>query len=265
MVDERTPEQLQQEMFEAAQLAPQEPEPAPAPEPSPAPAPAPASTPEAEATIPSWRLREESEARRTAENLARQLGERLAGIEASLRREEKPPDFFENPDQAAQALLMRTLQPFAEETRKTLMHMGRMIAYSSHGKDKVLEAEKAFIEAKNNESLDVADYERVVTSPNRYDEVVTWHRRHQALATVGDDPTVWFEKQLEAKLADPAFAATLFEKVRNGTAAQQPTTVRLPPSLSKSTAATGNGIGVLGDLSDKSLFEYASGKFERPG
>ena len=142
--NERTPEQLQAEMFADAQLAPQL-EPAPAPEPSPAPAPAPAvTTPDPEANIPSWRLREESEARRIAENNARQLAERLAGIEASLRREEKPPDFFENPDQAAQALLMKTLQPFAEETRKTLMHMGRMLAYSTHGQDKVLEAEGVY-------------------------------------------------------------------------------------------------------------------------
>src|SRR6185436_308435 len=129
---------------------------------------------------------------------------------------------------------------------------GRMLAYSTHGQDKVLEAEKAFIEAKNNESLDVADYEKVVTSPNRYDEVVKWYRRHEALKTVGDDPSAWFESQ---------FAASLIEKVRGGAAVAQPTAVRLPPSLSKSTAATGNGVGVLGDLSDKSLFEYASGKF----
>lgn len=264
MADEKTPEQLQQEMFESAQLAPELPlEPAPAPEPQPAaPAPPPA---EPEATIPSWRLREEAEGRRIAENNARQLADRLAAIEANLRREEKPPDFFENPDQAAQALLMRTLQPFAEETRKTLMHMGRMLAYSTHGQDKVLEAEKAFIEAKNNESLDIADYEKVVTSPNRYDEVVKWHKRHQTLSAVGDDPTAWFEKELSAKLADPAFAASLLEKVRGGAAVQKPTEVRLPPSLSKSTAAAANGTGMLGDLSDKSLFEYASGKFERPG
>lgn len=265
-VDEKTPEQLQQEMFEAAQLAPPV-EPPPAPEPPPA-APVvtpPAAPPDAEATIPSWRLREESEARRLAENQARQLAERLAGIEASLRREEKPPDFFENPDAAAQALLLKTLQPFAEETRKSMMYMGRMMANQVHGADKVQEAEKAFIEAKNDQSLDVAEYEQVVTSPNRYDEVVKWHRRRQALSTVGDDPMVWFDKQLEAKLADPAFAATLMEKVRGGAAATRPTDVRLPPSLSKSTAASANGVGMLGDLSDKSLFDYASGKFDRPG
>src|SRR4249919_648137 len=109
MADEdKTPEQLQQEMFEAAQLAPPQ-EPAPAPEavtPPPAPTP-PAADPEA--NIPSWRLREESEARRLAENNARQLADRLAAVEANLRREEKPPDFFDNPDAAAQALLLKTL------------------------------------------------------------------------------------------------------------------------------------------------------------
>ena len=263
--EEKTPEQLQAEMFAAAQMNPEpEPEPQPAPAPEPAPPPAPAPT-EPEATIPSWRLREESEARRIAENNARQLADRLAAIEASLRREEKPPDFFENPDQAAQALLLRTLEPFAAETRKQLMYMGRMMANQVHGVDKVQEAEKAFIEAKNNESLDVAEYEKVVTSANRYDEVVKWHRNRQALATVGDDPSAWFDKELANRMADPAFVAKMLEGVRGGTAAQKPTDVRLPPSLSRSTATSNNGVGALGDMSDKSLFEYASGKFERPG
>src|SRR6476659_4146315 len=100
MADERTPEQLQQEMFEQSQLAPATEPPAAEPVAEPV---APPPPPE-EATIPSWRLREEADARRIAENTARQLAERLAAVEANLRREEKPPDFFENPDLAAQAL-----------------------------------------------------------------------------------------------------------------------------------------------------------------
>lgn len=260
MADEQTPEQLQQEMFEAAQIAPPAETPAPEPAPEPAPAPPPAAEPEA--TIPSWRLREESEGRRIAEGQARQLAERLAVIEANLRREEKPPDFFENPDAAAQALLLKTLQPFAEETRKQMMYMGRMVANQVHGQDKVNEAEKAFIEAKDNQSLDPMDYEKVVQSPNRYDEVVKWHSRQNTLTRVGTDPEAWFEKQLEAKMADPKFQAGLLEKFRAG--GQQPTDVRLPPSLSKSTAAAGNGLGVVGDMSDQSLFAYATGKIDRP-
>lgn len=265
--DDRTPEQLQEEMFTSATMTPA-PDPAPpAPEPPVAPAATPPAPkpPDGGEAIPSWRLREEAEGRRTAENLARQLGERLAQVEGSLRREEKPPDFFENPDAAAQALLLKTLQPFAEETRKQLMYMGRMVANTVHGQDQVLAAEKAFIEAKNNESLDSADYEKVVGSHNRYDEVVKWHNRQMVQTTVGDDPAAWFDKQLEAKLADPAFAASLLQKVTGGASGQRPTTeVRLPPSLAKTTAAAGNGVAMLGDLSDKSLFEYATGKFERP-
>ena len=134
MADERTPEQLQQEMFEQSQLAPATEPPAAEPVAEP---PAPPPPPE-EATIPSWRLREEADARRIAENTARQLAERLAAVEANLRREEKPPDFFENPDLAAQALLLRTLQPFAEETRKQMLYMGRMVANQVHGQDKLI-------------------------------------------------------------------------------------------------------------------------------
>jgi len=262
MADERTPEQLQQEMFEQSQLAPATEPPAAEPVAEP---PAPPPPPE-EATIPSWRLREEADARRIAENTARQLAERLAAVEANLRREEKPPDFFENPDLAAQALLLRTLQPFAEETRKQMLYMGRMVANQVHGQDKVSEAEQAFIKAKNDESLDPADYEKVVQSPNRYDEVVKWHRRQATLAAVGDDPAAWFDKQLEARMADPAFQAKLMEQVRTGTATRSSSTeVRLPPPLSKTTAAAGNGAGAVGDMSDQSLFAFATGKFDRPG
>lgn len=254
--EERTVDQLtSDELFQSAQM-PEVPE-AP-PEAPPEVPPPPPPTPEPEAVIPSWRLREEAEARRQAEDRARVLEARLQEVATHLQQNTKQPDFFENPDQATQALILRTLQPYAEETRRNLMYMGKMVASATHGAEKVEEAEQAFLDARAREALDPADYERVVQSPNRYDAVVQWHKRHSVLASVGDDPNAWFEKQLESKMADPKFQAKWLEKVR-GDAATRPPVTKLPPSLSRTTAAANNA-EVDGDLSDHSLFSYAMGK-----
>jgi hypothetical protein len=256
----------QQDLFNQAV----QPEPTPAPEPAPAepaaetPPPAPAPEPEG---VPSWRLREEADARRLAEDRARALEARLNEITQHLQQQQGPPkknDFFENPDKATQELMNRMLQPYAEETRRTLMHLGKMVAGQVHGVDKVVTAEKAFLDAMNAGQLDTMDYERVVQAPNRYDEVVQWHKRQNALATVGEDPAAWFQKELESRLADPAFQASLLEKVKTkvtngGTPSRAGgTAVVLPPSLSKATAAANSGGEAPGDLSDQSLFAFAT-------
>lgn len=230
----------------------------PAPEPAAEPAPPVVEPPKppAEEHIPAWRLREEAEGRRRAEDRARQLEEYVTRMNAQAQQQTKPPDFFENPNQATQALVQAALAPHAEEVRRNLLYMGRMVASQAHGADKVDAAENSFLEEMRNGRLDPSEYERVVTSPNRYDAVVQWHKRQTVLSSVGDDPSAWFEKQLEARMADPAFQAKMMEKIGKG-AATRPGVVSLPPSLSKVTASAGNAVDGLGDMSDQSLFAYA--------
>jgi hypothetical protein len=268
--EEKSPAQAQQDLFELALApppeAPAEQETQQVTEPPPAPAAAPPPTPEAppsEAAIPSWRLREEAEARRLAEDRARALEERLNQVAAHLQQQQKQPDFFENPDAATQAAVMRVLQPFAEaqqrqveEQRQREMYFGRAVARLEHGADTVDKAEQAFLAAREHQSLDPADYERVVQSPNRYDAVVQWHRKQTAYSTVGDDPEAWYKKRLEADLADPKFQAELMERARKG-AAGRPAATSLPPSLSRTTSAADSGGEPIGDMSDASLFAYA--------
>lgn len=217
--------------------------------------------PEAEAQVPSWRLREEAEARRAAEERATQMEQRLQEIGTYLQQQQaqqqpKSPDFFENPDAATQALINRSLQPLAEATHRQMMYLGKMVASVAHGQDTVSEAEDAFMKAVQNQELDPADYERVVNAPNRYDAAVQWYKRQSVLSSVGDDPNAWFEQQLAARMAEPEFQAKLLEQVRSG-AAKAPTSVKLPPSLSRATAAANNR-EIEGDMSDQSLFAFAT-------
>lgn len=230
----------------------------PAPEPPPSPEPPPPPEP----GIPSWRLREEAEGRRLAEERARQLEARLQQIETHQRQNTKPPDFFENPDAAMQGAIARTLEPFVrqvqqerEADRRERIYLGKLIAEQAHGADKVNAAEQAFLSAREAQTLDPMDYERVVQSPNRYHEVVQWHQRQTVLSSVGNDPSAWFERQLESKMADPKFQAQLLEKIQAG-AAGRPAETRLPPSLSKVASAANNREDPL-DTSDKGLFRFA--------
>jgi len=273
MADEKTVDQVpDSDLFEKATTPPVAPEP-PAPPAEPevkeAAAPEPPAKPEPpappeppEPTIPPWRLREEAEARRLAEDRARMLEQRLNEVAAHMQQSQKQPDFFEDPDASTRRIIHQAIQPYAEETRRNLMYMGKMVADARHGADKVEEAEQAFLKARSEESLDPADYERVVQSPNRYDAVVQWHRKQSVLASVGDDPAAWFEKQLEAKLADPEFQAKMLTKVR-GDAASRPSEVQLPPTLSRATASKGNSAESVRDLSDAGLFAHAMGDKRR--
>jgi hypothetical protein len=267
MADEQTPEELERSLFdqavapepvadeEGAPKPPSEP-PAPAPVPPPEPPPVP-PTAAAEAPIPSWRLREEAEGRRAAEDRARALEARLNEIAVHLQQQQKQPDFFESPEAASQALINRAVQPLREEWQRTQMYNSRIVAGIKHGDDKVDEAEAAFMRARDSQILDPADFERVVQSPNRYDAVVQWHRRQAVQSTVGDDPEAWYQKRREAEMNDPKFQAEVLERARQG-AAGRPSTTNIPPSLSKATAAASSSGDPLGDMSDKSLFAYAT-------
>lgn len=242
--------------------------PAPVVEPPP-PAPAPQTPEPLEAGIPSWRLREEAEARRQAEDRARQLGERLQMIEAHLRQQQPAaqPDFFANPAAATEALLstrlQQTLEPLVQEVvrqreynHQAQLYMGKMLAEGVHGSDVVSKAEEAFLKAREAQTLDPADYETVVGSPNRYDAVVRWHRRQSVLSAVGDDPSAWFERELATRMNDPKFQAEVLEKVR-GSAAGRPSVTQIPPSLSRATASAGNSGEGAPDMSDRGLFDFA--------
>jgi hypothetical protein len=265
MADQPTDAQV----FQQA-LAP-EPQPAPAPEPQPTPEtppPSPPGAPQGELPlkdaegVPSWRLREEAESRRQAEDRARQLEERLNQLQQHLQQSTKQPDFFDDPNKAVNETIARVLTPVLESVHRNQMAMGRMVAESVHTPDGVAQAEQAFLEAMSDQSLDPMDYERVVQSPNRYDAVVRWHKRQSVLGQVGEDPNAWFEHQLEQRMADPQFQAKWMERVRTD-AAKRPPVTELPPSLSGVTAARGNADTVQGDMSDASLWASVMGPHKR--
>lgn len=121
-------------------------------------------------------------------------------VEAVKPKQEQPkPDFFENPEAATRAAAQDYVDPRLNDITQTLMANAQLVAGMKYGDEKVTEAEQAFIDAMQSRKLDPADYQRVISSPNRYAAAVQWHQRQQAQAEIGDDPAA-FKAKVEAEI-----------------------------------------------------------------
>lgn len=127
----------------------------------------------------------------------RRMAQLVEAVKPKQEQQEVDPvsAFFENPDAAAR----NANAPQFEQISQTLQANAQLIAGIKYGDDKVAEAEQAFLSAMNNRQLDPADYQKVVSSPNRYAAAVQWHKAQQAKAEIGDDPAAYRAK-LEAEI-----------------------------------------------------------------
>lgn len=110
-----------------------------------------------------------------------------------------PPDWFENPAVATRHEVQQSVSPQFEQINQQLLAIARDNAETRYTPETVTEAEQAFITALQSQKLDPADYQKVVSSPNRYAAAVQWHKRQLAQAEIGDDPTA-YKAKLEAEI-----------------------------------------------------------------
>lgn len=126
-----------------------------------------------------------------------------------------PPDFFENPSAATRHEVQQFATPQFEQINQQLLAIARDNAETRFTPETVNEAEQAFISAYQSQKLDPADYQKVVSSPNRYAAAVQWFKRQQAQAEIGDDPAA-YKAKLEAEIREKVLA-----EVNGGQPAQQ--------------------------------------------
>lgn len=205
-----------------------------------------AETQKEEAHVPSWRLREVSEARRAAERRAEETERELRDLKAMLQnfqRQQQPqqqaPDWFENPEAATKAALNPMLEPIQQLAVQAKQRADRLEAAFQYSREDVEAAEKAFNEAANSGQMDPNEWARIQNSPNPFAAAVEWHKRNTVLSEVGTDPNAWLEKKLEERLNDPQFLAKAIERVRGQPAATGAASnlTRLPPSLNKAAGS----------------------------
>lgn len=130
-------------------------------------------------------------------SLQKQVTELLQRIPVPQQQSAPTPDFFENPEAATQ----RVVAPHLEQFGQALLAIAKDNAIVRYTEEKVNEAERAFITALQSRTIDPADYQKVVNSPNRYAAAVQWFSRQQAQAEIGDDPAA-YKAKVEAEILE---------------------------------------------------------------
>jgi hypothetical protein len=161
------------------------------------------------------------------------------------------PDFFENPSAATRHEVQQFATPQFEQINQQLLAIARDNAETRFTPETVNEAEQAFISAMQSQKLDPADYQKVVSSPNRYAAAVQWFKREQAKADIGDDVTA-FRAKVEAEIL-----------AKHGITEQQPAEQQRAPVMPSNLAGARNvgarsgpawaGPTPIGDIFNRSL------------
>ena len=231
--------------------------------------------PENSAQIPAWRVSEIAEARRAAEARATELERRAAELEHHNRQiqqqlrqfTEKPPepiDPYVDPEKFTDQRTRAAIDPLAKQMADTREYFSRKDAIRAYGQETVVNAYKAFEQATRTGDPRVAGLvQRVLSGPDPFEDIVSWHKRETALNTIGGDPNAWFERELERRSKeDPAFQAR-FQPLQNGQPAQQAqngaapaNVVKLPPSLNRQPGTA--GASDTGSLDGASLYSFAT-------
>jgi hypothetical protein len=217
------------------------------------------------AMIPSFRLKQEADARRQLEtDLANERAERAA-LRQRLEALERPapkvePKAEEEPDPLLDPKAYREF--IREETRKEILNDRREAslaqAHKTHGK----EFEEAYAAAQ--ERVDPVLKAKMQNSRDPGETLIAWHREKKVMAEVGNDPNAFFDRRLDAFLKDPANQAKVLERIRGGAQTQQQpggrqaSPVSLPPSLTKATNASSDISADDDDVSNDGLWKHAN-------
>lgn len=248
-------------------------QPAEGPTEEPKPEAAPAGQEKPQGGIPPHRLAEVTQARKAAEERAAALEAQLQAVMRMMQGQQPQPQPPQPSADPIETLLTkpdewgnRLVEPVRDEVFRTREFFSQQLAVQRHGEDRVGEAYAALQQAiQRGEMSGQAVVSTLRQSMDPYGEIMGWYDRRRVMSEVGSDPKAWFDKQLEERIKDPAFQASLLEKVRAGAAAPQPTgngprpapVVNLPPSLSRAAAAAAATADPIG-TSEADIFRYAT-------
>jgi hypothetical protein len=208
--------------------------------------------------IPSWRLKEEADARRAAESERDKFKSDLSAMQQRMAALEKP-------QQQKQEVIDPLLDPegfrksmqdsFNSELQKITLNNNLAIAHVRHG-DTFEKAYSALLSEGERGNRQLVN--QLVTSQNPGEAIVRWHKNQETLREVGNDPATYKSKVLEDALKDPAFLTKALEAARASAGqSQAPGAVQLPPSLSRVTGSSNNTDPADADGSEKAVFDYA--------
>lgn len=192
---------------------------------------------QSETNVPSWRLREEREAREAAAQALEVERKNAANLQAQMaqlqrqisEQQQKPaPDIFEDPTGWQDSLR----QQQQEQQRQFAAQIQRVEALAVHGQSTVDEAWAAAVQAEVTQPHVAA---RIANSLNPFSEAVRWHKEQSVQKEIGEAGIDGFKGRIREELmSDPEFRKSVFEEMRKEAgvtvAETQPQTI---PSLGK--------------------------------
>lgn len=192
------------------------------------------------ARVPSWRLAEEAERRRSAEQALNELRNEFQMLRMQMQQPQQAPtvpqeapDIFADP----QAFVQNLTGTFEQRMNQLRLENSLRFAHHAHG-EKFNEAYNEFTNYVA-QSRDQATYQRVMASHDPGEALVQWHKEQSLQKELGgSDLKTFLEKQREEWLKDPAVQAKVIEAFRATQQARSPSNLTsVPPSLSKAAAA----------------------------
>lgn len=202
-------------------------------------------------------LRELLDEREKRQEAARQLAERdqrldyMSRLLASMQQQpqqqpgpqqqQQPVDIWSNPDAYLDGRISPHVQNAVNAIQQVKEDNSRLLADDKYGEE-VVNAAYAELTRQLQTGQGQFDYQRIMASRHPYGELVKWHKAQTNLKQIGESPEAWLEKQLAAKMHDPAFQAQVIQLAQqqqpsNGSG--RPAPISLPPSLSRTPAAMG--------------------------
>lgn len=225
----------------------------PAVEPKPEPAVEPPAQPERreDHRIPLSEHLSEREKRQAAERRAEDAERRIADLSRRMDELSKPkpepaarPDLYADPDGFVQHGVREAMTPLEQRMEQMRDQFSRMLAVQQFGADAVKAAQDEMEREIAANPLARFEAQRLWQSESPYVELVTWHKRRNALKEVGDDPAAYEQRIREKLKSDPEFVKEVIAATRADLNAQpnRSPNVTLPPSLNKTTGSGGQAI-----------------------
>jgi len=153
------------------------------------------------------------------------------------------PDIFENPKGFVESLkqgFQQSIDRVLNTVRESNVATSFELAHVKHG-DAFPQAMEAVNRLNPQNPDDRAIVQRIYQSPNPGEALVSWHKRQQTLAEVGDNPAAYRDRiakeTREALMKDPEFKKQLIAELRGeavqGDNGRPRTEHRLPRSLAR--------------------------------
>lgn len=210
------------------------------------------------AQVPSWRVREINEEKR---QIAAERDALRAEREQWQRQPPQPkpveaarvekPDPLLDPEGYARSV--------RDEIRNEIINERREESLQRAAESNPDEFKEAYAAAQK--AVDPALKARMQGSRDPGKTLLEWHREQKTRAEVGTDPNAYFDKRLEAFLADPANQAKMLERIRGGVQPAgngKPPATSLPPSLTRATNAAASHTADDDDVTDDGLWRHAN-------